>query len=262
MLGALKKRFLASVKGAFMKGTCPRCGHQFNPFANREITSWSDFTQPCTCPKCGSSFTVKELTRTHEHDNANPEGPFQRPPESRIERRSEAGDRLTFHIPSAGRWGIWLFLAILVNIIIWPVFLGTIENMKVKGFDLTSFLFVSFFAICGIRLAYEALRHRFGSTTLELGPETIRLQRSLFRTTRNHHVPAAGVRTVSKVLFYTQNYQPVYGIEIDAGRRIRFGSSLTDDEKNWLCWEIREYLRHHSQRATVSPAVEALVRRP
>ena len=25
--------------------------------------------------------------------------------------------------------------------------------------------------------------------------------------------------------------------------KIRFGSILTEDEKNWLCWEIREFIQ-------------------
>lgn len=245
-----------------MERPCPKCGHKFKPFADREFTSWSDFNQPCNCPKCGASFTFKELAATDEDKKANPEGPFQRPIESRIECQSASGDRLVFHIPSAGRWGIWLLVAIVVNLIAWPMLVGTIGNMQAKGFQLGSFVFISFFVIAGIRLAYEAVRQRFGSAMLELSPGTVRLQRSLLGRNKSHQIPAADVQAVSKVLFYSQNYQPVYGIEINAGRRsIRFGSSLSDDEKNWLCWEIREYLRQHSRQAAVDPAVEALVRR-
>lgn len=263
MLGALKKIFLAVAKDAAVERTCPKCSHHFKPLADREVTSWSDFTQACTCPACGASLTAQELMRTREQDDANPEGPFRRPLESRIERQSSAGDRLTFYIPSAGCWDLSVIIPIVVNLFAWPLLLGAVSSIGTRNFSPFALLFASLLAIVAVRITYWALRRRYGSTLLELSPETVRLQRSLWNIQKNRELATADVQKVSKVQFYTRDYKPVYGIEIAAGcRRIRFGSSLTDDEKNWLCWEIREYLRLHSARATVSPAVEALVRRP
>jgi hypothetical protein len=49
---------------------------------------------------------------------------------------------------------------------------------------------------------------------------------------------------VQKKEFYQKNYRPVYGIEIKASNgKIRFGSALTEEEKSWLCWEIREFIK-------------------
>lgn len=262
MFGALKKKLLAAAKAAAMERPCPNCGQKFKPFSDREFTSWSDFNQPCTCPKCGHAYTIEELARKPEDQEANPKGPFARPHESLIECRQPAPHQLTFYIPPRGRWGIWLFLAIFWNFISWPIFLGFLASIGTPQFKLQPLLVTSVFVIGGLLLIIVALRHRYGSTTLELTPETIRLQRGLFGTRRNYEVLTAEVRSVSKTVFYTQNYQPVYGIQIEAfRRRLRFGSALSDDEKNWFCWEIQEFVRIHARQAAVDPAVQALTRR-
>lgn len=70
----------------------------------------------------------------------------------------------------------------------------------------------------------------------------VRLQRSLIWR-RNYDLPTTEIDRVKLAQFYERNYQPVYGIEIGAGhKRIRFGSTLADPEKDWLCSEIRQYL--------------------
>jgi hypothetical protein len=262
MFGALNKKLLAAAKAAAMERPCPNCGQKFKPFADREFTSWSDFNQPCTCPKCGHAYSIGELAQSPEDQKANPRGPFSRPHDSRIECRQPAPHQLAFHIPSLGRWGAWLLIAIIWNVVSWPIFLSFVATIGAPGFKLPPLLWMSVFVTAGIGLIYAALRHRYGTTLLELSPETVRLQRTLLGTSRNSEVPTSDVRHVSKTVFYSQNYQPVYGIEINASsRKLRFGSALTDDEKNWLCWEIQEFVRVHARRTAVDPAVQALTRR-
>jgi hypothetical protein len=259
---ALNKKLLAVAKTAAMERPCPNCGKKFKPFADREFTSWSDFNQPSACPKCGHAYTIEELARSPDDAKANPRGPFARPFESRIERRQPAPHQLEFHIPPHGRWGAWLFIAIVWNLIAWPNFFGLVATIGTPAFQPQPFMWLSLFVITGLGLIYVALRQRYGSTLLELTPGTMRLQRTLFGASRSHDVYTAEVRNVSKVLFYTKNYQPVYGIEIKTMRRqLRFGSALTEDEKNWLCWEIQEFVRAHANQASVDPAVQALTRR-
>lgn len=261
MFGSLNKKLLNLARAAAMERDCPNCGKKFKPYAGREFTSWSEFNQSCTCPNCGRSYTIEELARKPEEREANPKGPFARPPESRIERRQPAPHQVAFHLPAYGRWGPWLLLAIVWNIFTWPVIRGFLENIGARENKLPLVLGTSLFVAAGIGLIYVALRHRYGSTLLELTPGTIRLQRTLLGAKRTHEVLTSDVCNISKVVFYSQNYQPVYGIEIAASRRrLRFGSTLTDDEKNWLCWEIQEYVRVHGGHAEVSAAVQALTR--
>jgi hypothetical protein len=188
--------------------------------------------------------------------DANPEGPLSRPSGSRIERRQPVAHRLVFHLPAHGRWGPWLFVAIPWNVLSVLVVSGFFAEIGSRQDKLPLTLGTCLFVIAGIALIYHALRHRYGSTLLELAPESIRLQRALLWVRKTDEVPTAEVRRVAKVQLYTRNYQPLYGIEIDTPRRrIRFGSSFTDDEKDWLCWEIQEFLRAHASQPFVAAPI-------
>jgi len=259
MFRALNKKLLAVAKAAAMERPCPNCGKKFKPFADREFTSWSDFNQRCTCPKCGHAYAIEELAQSPDDQNANPKGPFARPIDSRIDRRQPVPHQLEFHIPPRGRWGALLFIAIVWNVVSWPNFLAVVATIGTSKFQASPLIWLSLFVMAGLSLIYLALRGRYGSTLLELTPKTIRLQRTLFGSGRNQEVFTTDVRSVSKALLYTTNYQPVYDIKINAMRRhLRFGSQLTDDEKNWLCWEVQEFVRVHSVQTAVSPEVKAL----
>ena len=108
-------------------------------------------------------------------------------------------------------------------------------------------LYFAVFLLVGIRFAYAALRTRFASHLLYLSPEFIRIQRQLFGKSKNIDLVTSNVTTVHKAEFYRHDYQPVYGIEIKSNSgKIRFGSILTEDEKNWLCWEIREFIKPYT----------------
>ncbi len=169
--------------------------------------------------------------------------PIEQPPGSRIERLQVSEDELLFHIPASGKWGGWLVFTILWNGIllgIWSV--GLEPSQGVARGELMLNLCLSLFLGVGIAMGYVALRVRFATHLLYLGSKRVRLQRKLFRTA-NRDLATGEISRVKIVEFYQQNYKPVQGIEIVAGkRRIRFGSALTDPEKQWLAGEIRAFL--------------------
>lgn len=251
MFGELKKQLLTSLAAAAKEVVCEKCGRRFRPFAGQELSSFADLKN-ASCPHCGHHMPTVHIAHAAKDAGANPPGPFTRPEESRIERRPVSASELLFYIPATGRWGGLLFFAIFWNAIAWTVFLvfafraPSEEDIAVPAFV------TAIFPVIGIGLAYMAARTRFAIHLLYLSPELVRLQRTLFRHSKNHDLPAAEIVHVKKAEFYRQNYRPVYGIEIAATKRkIRFGSMLTDDEKNWLCWEIREFLR--SQGVALPP---------
>ena len=47
---------------------------------------------------------------------------------------------------------------------------------------------------------------------------------------------------ITEHVMYTQNYEPVYGVALifKKGRKIKFGSKLTEDERKWIIGEIYE----------------------
>lgn len=244
MLSSLKKRLLALAQSTVREVECPKCKHRFRPFADREIESFAEFSKPCRCPKCGTEFPFSTASKTPQDGDASLDGPFEQPAESRIERRAVSDRELLFYIPASGRWDGLLPFAILWNLITVILFGAFFYVALFRGGPVTPVLFGALFLAIGITLAYLAIRTRFATHLIFLEPETVRMQRAVFRR-KTYKLPTDQLIHVKKAVFYTQNYKPVFGIEISAGEsgRIRFGTALSDAEKNWLCWEIREFLR-------------------
>jgi len=242
MLTSLKKRLLTLAQAAVREVDCPHCKHHFQPFAGREIESFSELMKPCLCPKCGKEFA---LSATHSQEgDAGFDGPFEQPLESRIERRVVSERELLFHIPASGRWGPLFIFAVFWNLFSAIVFGGFVSAAFFRNGPFVPLLFAMVFVGIGLILAYFAIRGRFATHLIYVSPEIVRMQRSLFRP-KTYTVPTDQLVHVEKAVFYTQNYKPVYGIEISAAKagRIRFGTGLSEAEKNWLCWEIREFAR-------------------
>jgi DNA-directed RNA polymerase subunit RPC12/RpoP len=249
MLDSLKNKIKQQLFKAAMEAVanfiCPKCGFKFNPFQGREITSWGD---KIVCQKCGHSLALAEAVKSQAELKVNPAGPFQQPAGSRIERKPVSGTELLFYIPSSGKGGFLLFFAVLWNAISWLIFLAFLLSAWNGEGSWLAMTFLLFFPLIGILLLYIALRVGFSAHLLYLSPDRIRLQRQLFASRKNYDLQTSRVASVRKVEFYQQNYQPVYGIELKSQEgKIRFGSVLTDDEKNWLCWEIREFIKPYAQ---------------
>lgn len=247
MFRSLKKKLLEAAQATVPEFACPKCGQLFKPLTGLEIASFSDLAGKSTCPGCGAKFTTRELMRMQSEFQANPRGPFAKPADSRIEKRNESASELLFHIPASGRWGGWLFIAIFWNLISLPLAVIFIYSALAKGGPLGGAVMASFFGAIGIGFAYLALRTRFANHLLCLNATRVRLKRELLGWEKSHDLDTANIESVKKAEFYRQNYEPIFGIEIKAGgRRIRFGTILRDEEKNWLCWEIREFLRPYA----------------
>jgi len=245
MFDGLKKQSLKWLGEKMKDFTCPQCGHTFRPFEEHELTSWND---NIVCPQCGHSVPLKESLSVQNEVKINPPGPVAQPPGTRIERKPVSDMELLFYIPASGRWGGMLFFAVFWNAISWTIFPAFLLGESHSHIPWVAALFTGLFPLIGVGMAYAALRTRFAVHLLYLGPDRIRLQRQLFGRKKNFDLTTSRVESVQKMEFYQQNYQPVYGVEIKAtDGKIRFGSALTEAEKNWLCWEIREFVKPGEQ---------------
>ena len=168
------------------------------------------------------------------------------PEDSRIERRDVSEHERLYQIPASGtsrQRRFSLGCAILWNVLSLPAWFMCLNAIAlVRAGEFITLLMASIFPAVGVGLAYIAVYARYATHLLYLSRDLVRLQRSvIWKST--HDLPAADVDAVKLVEFYQQNYKPVLGIEISAGRRrIRFGSLLTEPEKSWLCAEIRSFL--------------------
>lgn len=251
MLGAVGNfigcALLNLIRRAAVPVRCPKCNHSFKPFADHTFTRFSEIMGRFPCPKCGHQFAISEDAKSRrEGARFNPPGPLAQPANSRIERRAPSEHELLFYLPPSGRGGallvvgvLWsLFMSAFTSAVLFPGSAGSSSPFAVK-------IFLGIFIAVGLGMLYAGLRQKYASHLLYLSSELVRLQRLLlFRSTFD--LNPVDVLHVKLVEFYEQNGVPVCGIEISAGlRQIRFGSALRDDEKAWLAWEIREFLRRH-----------------
>lgn len=241
MFGGLKKTSMRWAGERMKEFICPKCGCTLSPFRERPLTSCSD---KIVCPQCGYEVALNESLATQGDTKINPPGPFSRPVETKIQRKTVTETHILFVIPASGRWSGLLFMNIFWNAISWPAFLICLSNER-----WFLVLFTAVFLLIGIGLmyVYASVRTEYATHLLYLSPDLVRLQRQLFGRRKNFDLVTANVTTVHNAEFYRHNYQPVYGIEIKSNSgKIRFGCILTEDEKNWLCWEIREFIKPYT----------------
>jgi predicted RNA-binding Zn-ribbon protein involved in translation (DUF1610 family) len=251
--------FLNLVRRAAVPVKCPKCGAQFKPFADHHFTRFSEIMGRFPCPKCGHQFGIGEDAKSRrEEARDNPAGPLKQPAGSRIERRVPSADELLFYIPPAGTGGFFIIFGAIWSAFMLPfLFLLVIAGGSADQPPppLGMKIFIGVFGAIGLCMIYAGIRQKYASHLLYLSSELIRMQRLLlFRST--YSLQPADVRHVKLVEFYSQNDRKVCGIEIGAGpRQIRFGSALQDDEKKWLTWEIRNFLRQHGATQLPSEAL-------
>ena len=98
MFGLLKKGLLALATSALRNVQCPDCGTRFAAFGGRAPADWEE---ECACPKCGHFFTARQLIKTiSAAPPVNPPGPFEQPPDTRIERKPVSETELLFCVPA------------------------------------------------------------------------------------------------------------------------------------------------------------------
>ena len=120
---------------------------------------------------------------------------------------------------------------------------GLLYEVFTEGASPWPLLFLSLFWAVGIGMLYVGLRMRYARHLVIVDEKSVILGRSLFGRRKLKSFPRESVQSVTKKEFYQQNYQPVYGIEIRGERgKLRFGSSLTEEEKDWLVADLKRSL--------------------
>jgi hypothetical protein len=264
VFSTLNRRLIALAKSRTKAIACVECGQTFKPFAGQEIVGWTDFLTPA----CGHEVQLYRDLTGRAGDLSPPAVTSPQPDESRITRRDISAAERLYLVPASGNNGFLVFA------VLWNGILLLILGMLLFGDSGTprnpggTLLFLSPLFMVGVVLAYAAVRTKYAVHLLFLGPEFIRLQRQLFGRKKDYQLSTRNVTGVELREFYQQNYQPVHGIEIAAGRkRIRFGSALAPEEKQWLCAEIRDFLRESgrlpfSMEAAAPPPEELASLRP
>ncbi len=106
-------------------------------------------------------------------------------------------------------------------------------------------------------MAYAALRSKYSKHQLLLKNDELILTRELWGRLTVKSMARTAIREVEQAVFYTRNYEPVYGIQIRGDRKkLRFGSGLSGAERAWLVADLRrEMMGQEREVASASGSV-------
>jgi hypothetical protein len=236
----LNKMESVNFKAAVSKGTlaCPKCGAKPSKIPG-------DISELLTCNSCGTRASANEWAAGGT-SGVLVGAPERRPANTKITREDDAMGATIWDIPASGKSGGLLIFAVL-----WCAITGLVSGGFLFAFlsgdspkgnfpDWALIPFFSIFWAVGLGMFYAGFRNKFAKHRLSVEGGMLILRREFFGKTRDRSLPLAGIKTISQVVFYQQNYQPVYGIEIrgDSGK-LRFGSVLSAEEKAWLVADMR-----------------------
>jgi hypothetical protein len=234
---------------------CPGCQAEIEP-------DLVERTGNAICPFCGAELSSLGLALPHAESRPavdSPGGGFESgsitrplppvPAGSTIKIVESTPERLVLFIPGGGgrASGLGCFGLVwnLFVVVFSAVFLGTI--LFDKGGDAPPVLpvvgILSLFWLIGIGFIFFWIKFRFERTFLLLDPGRIVVQRVLFNRKRLSETILDAESRAELVESYRQNEKPVYRVEVrGTPASAKFGTALSDEEKDWLVDRINEFL--------------------
>ena len=95
--------------------------------------------------------------------------------------------------------------------------------------------FIIPFLLVGAGLLASALFMVFGRTEITMTTTACTVRKTLWNIGLTSSLPTETITKVRLVEAYRQNRRPVYGVGLDGGSKVlKFGSMLSDTDKNWL----------------------------
>jgi hypothetical protein len=195
--------------------------------------------------------------------------PDQIPAGTRIRREGGFPGDCVWYIPASGKFGFFLFFGVIWTTITAVVSGGFLTDSFREGSESQPwflYLFFSVFWAVGIGCLYVAVRNKYARHQVTVTGDLVTLRREMFGRVKDKSLVTRDIEAVEQAVFYQQNYQPVYGVEI-RGRsgKLRFGTMLQEAEKAWLVADIKravfgEARIENPRVAAVSPEVIAAQR--
>ena len=228
-----------AVKAALKEGklVCPDCGAK----AGQLPAQWD---QVMECHACGAKASLPEWVAKDGLAHGRADLP---PATTKIRREGDGLGGAVWHIPAGGKSGFFfIFAAFWLGITV-TVSGSALFSILTKGIskgEEADWLLIPFFGVfyaVGFGMLYVAIRQKFMKHRLTVSGGEVRLAKEMFGRIKEKSLGAGTVKSVAQKEFYQQNYKPVYGIEIKgSGGKLRFGSTLTLEEKAWLVADVKE----------------------
>ena len=200
--------------------------------------------EPSVEKRLASPDLVRKLLLSQAIEESVLSHPAKRPYGTKISKEKVSHDHLQFSIPGSFNAGS---LAMLGFSIFWLAFV----TFWTVGAAMGSVFFALFsipFWIVGIGMFSAAMYSLFGKTTLNLTPHWLEVRYKFLGLGYSQRVPTAAVENIKAEVAYTKNDQPVEKLTISAGaKNLRFGANLSAAEKEWLTYEIEDYVTTYAR---------------
>ncbi len=231
---------------------CPKCQRKQPDPGNTEVIE---------CRSCHYSFSISEAVATNTGSPQHPPvDPDQPPSGTKIVRLTPAPGIIGWQVPRSGKGGGLLFFAIA-----WLAFIAIFTTMTLlpNSDDPGASLFMTLFTIpfwaVGIGLLYAALRAKYATHFIAVDDQAVRMSRVFFGRTSRKTLSRQTLTSAAVQVFHTQNYQPVYGVEVrGSDGKIRFGTTLTEAEKHWLVADLKRTIWPERKALEPSSPVETV----
>lgn len=221
--------------------SCPRCHEEF---ALPPVMTDRLWEERIDCIHCGHALALLEVLqfsgrRLEEQVNEGSTH-VEQPVNLRI-RTERSAEKQVWHIPRKGGVNFFMFFGAfwlaICSFFNYAVFFGKVQS-ELPAWGL--FLFIGVFDLIGIGTLFAGLRMAYSRHRLALSAVQLVHERHFLGHVSLKSINPAHITSVELEVFYTENYEPVYGLEICGdGQKIRFGSELSSEEKAWLCQELR-----------------------
>lgn len=256
VLEAIEK---AGVREKLKSGTlsCPDCGVPAGELPQ-------NLGDVMVCGSCGARASLTEWALAADADR-RADIADQPPANTKIRRETVGENLVIWHIPATGKFGFFMFFSVIWLLITGGMsgsFLVTfLTGGKIEG-DGPDWMIIPFFAIfwaVGLGMLYAAFRQKYMTHKVSIGSDTVTLRKEMFGKSSEKSLARSSIAAISQKEFYKQNDRPIYGIEIRGlDGKIRFGSALTDEDKEWLVADFNQVLESGnkpvSQHETSAPA--------
>ncbi len=248
----------AAMRAQLKRGglVCPDCGAEESQLPEKRDSI-------IECRSCGTRASLAEWISASQ--SVMPRGSVGEPPQdTRITLSEDGVGGKSWDIPPGSKFNfftffsaVWLAITAIVSGGFLLVFLtgGEIEG------DMPGWVMIPFFGIfwaVGLGTLYFGLRQGFAKHRITVAGGQLTMRRELFGRVSEKSLSCGSISSIKQREFYQQNNRPVYGIEIrGTDGKIRFGSSLKDEEKAWLVAEFTDAALPKPSQTASAPSSSA-----
>jgi hypothetical protein len=243
----LHRRFGWLMRKVFTGSACPACGSELPPPNISPEYLWDTRID---CPACGrwSSLIATgpvpgAVSTAPAVEFAGETGEAPAPSGCRVEVVDRAGTRM-WKVPATGG-----FHPLLVFGVIWLAFSLIIMGVMLAGAMkseeglLVPAAMMALFVLAGLAMVWFGVKISLTEHWLLVNERQFVHESRFLRRARRAALAREGVNGVALREAYRQNERPVMAIEV-GGRegKVRFGTALKQDEKEWLLEDLRRSL--------------------